>query len=76
MARKDLKKMTTNRMLTNSKRMLKKVEKIATSSKKPKTKVNKAIKSLSFKNTRKKITLELLLVMITDLIVKKSNHLL
>jgi len=42
-------------MLTNSKRMLKKVEKIATSSKKPETKVNKAIKSLSFKNTRKKL---------------------
>ena len=38
-----------------AKRMLKKIEKIATSSMKPKTKVNKAIKSVSFKNTRKKL---------------------
>ena len=38
-----------------AKRLLKKIEKIATSSMKPKTKVNKAIKSVSFKNTRKKL---------------------
>lgn len=56
MARKNLKKMTANRMLLNGKLMLKKVAQIATSKKKPKTKVNRAIKSVSFNATRQKMS--------------------